>query len=101
MKEAPGRAPRDYAQQGRGGQGRRYIYAPVMLMPCLPAESAVLTSPCRAGGRHAIIGLDAMRSILKTLLACFLLALAAAGQQLWASTAAQDAPVAPNEPKIR
>jgi peptidoglycan lytic transglycosylase len=37
-----------------------------------------------------------MRSILQTLLACLLLALAAAGQQLCASTAAQDPPAAPN-----
>ncbi|HSR80406.1 MAG TPA: hypothetical protein VLL28_06445, partial [Hyphomicrobiaceae bacterium] len=42
-----------------------------------------------------------MRSILKTMLACILLALAAAGQQLWASAAAQDAPVAPNQPNTR
>src|SRR5262249_43585417 len=48
---------------------------------------------------HAIIGLDAMRSTLKTLLACILLALAAAGQPLRASTAAQDAQTAPSSAK--
>ncbi len=40
-----------------------------------------------------------MRSTLKTLLACILLALTAAGQPLRASAAAQDAPAAVNSPK--
>src|SRR5262249_44851027 len=99
QRQPPRRTLRDYAQQGRTGQGGRHIFAPVMLMPCLLAECARLTSSCRAGGRHAIIGLDAMRSTLKTLLACILLALAPAGQPLRASTAAQDAQTAPNPPK--
>src|SRR5262249_2755273 len=79
---------------GRARQGARSVRAPVMLMPCLPAECAGLTPLYRAGGRPAIIGLDAMRSFPKTLLASILLALAA--QQLCApSTAAQDAPAPP------
>src|SRR5262249_24519921 len=48
-----------------------------------------------------IIGLDAMRSILKTLLACTLLALAAAGQQLFATTALQDGPAVPHWAKAQ
>src|SRR5215470_16171757 len=94
--------PFDYAERGRAGQGADPSFAPVMLMPCfmlmpcLPAECAVLIPSWRAAGQHAITRLDAMRSIPKTVIACGLLALAAAGQPLFASsTAAPDAPAAP------
>src|SRR5262249_41092793 len=52
------------------------------------------------GARDAIIGLDAMRSILNSLLAVTLLALAPAGPQL-APCAAQDGPVSPTSARAR